>query len=205
MVLRNLGHVAPDQHDLALAAAQFAECLTLVQAMGQKDNIAEALAGLGAVAAHELLQQAVRLLGAAAALRETIGYQFDTVDQAAYDQQVAAVRAQLDPAIFDASWAAGQALSVEQAITEAEAVATAAQAVPDPQPPPPDAQYTAGLTAREVEVLGLVAQGLTTPQIADQLIISPRTVHAHLRAIYGKLDVTTRSAATRYAVEHGLG
>jgi DNA-binding NarL/FixJ family response regulator len=53
-------------------------------------------------------------------------------------------------------------------------------------------------------VLQLVAQGLTNPQIAEQLVISPRTVHAHLRAIYGKLEVATRSAATRFAVEHGL-
>jgi DNA-binding NarL/FixJ family response regulator len=60
------------------------------------------------------------------------------------------------------------------------------------------------LTGREVEVLRLVAQGLTTPHIAERLFISPHTVHAHLRAIYGKLAVTTRSAATRFAVEHGL-
>jgi DNA-binding NarL/FixJ family response regulator len=53
-------------------------------------------------------------------------------------------------------------------------------------------------------VLRLLAQGLTNPQIAEQLIISPRTVHAHLRSIYGKMEVSSRSAATRFAVEHGL-
>jgi DNA-binding NarL/FixJ family response regulator len=53
-------------------------------------------------------------------------------------------------------------------------------------------------------VLQLLAQGLTNPQIGERLVISPRTVHAHLRAIYGKLEVSSRSAATRYAVEHGL-
>jgi ATP/maltotriose-dependent transcriptional regulator MalT len=62
----------------------------------------------------------------------------------------------------------------------------------------------AGLTAREVEVLRLVVQGLTDAQMADQLVISPRTVNWHLTAIYSKLRVTSRSAATRYALEHHL-
>ena len=61
-----------------------------------------------------------------------------------------------------------------------------------------------GLTAREVEVLRLVAEGLTDAQVAERLVLSLRTVHAHLRSIYRKLDVRSRSAATRYAVEHGL-
>ncbi len=64
------------------------------------------------------------------------------------------------------------------------------------------APYPAGLTAREVQVLRLVATGLTDMQVAEQLIISPRTVHAHLTSIYTRLGVTSRSAATRYAVEH---
>ena len=60
------------------------------------------------------------------------------------------------------------------------------------------------LTAREVEVLRLVAQGLTDRQIAEQLIISPRTVNTHLTSIYNKLGVDTRAAATRFAVDHRL-
>lgn len=61
-----------------------------------------------------------------------------------------------------------------------------------------------GLTAREAEVLQLVAQGLTNAQVAAQLSLSPLTVNAHLRSIYSKLDVGSRAAATRYALEHGL-
>ena len=61
-----------------------------------------------------------------------------------------------------------------------------------------------GLTAREIEVLRLVTQGLTTNQIAEQLMISPRTADAHLRSIYSKLEVTSRAAATRSAIEHKL-
>ena len=59
-----------------------------------------------------------------------------------------------------------------------------------------------GLTTREVEVLRLVAQGMTDAQIAEHLVISPRTVNWHLTAIYSKIGVSSRAAATRYAIEH---
>ena len=65
-------------------------------------------------------------------------------------------------------------------------------------------RYPAGLTAREVEVLRLVSQGLTDMQVAEQLIISPRTVNSHLTSMYNKLGVDSRTAATRFAFEHGL-
>lgn len=64
--------------------------------------------------------------------------------------------------------------------------------------------YPAGLTAREVEVLGLVAKGLSNPEVAAELVLSPRTVHAHLRSVYRKLDVHSRTAAARSAAELGL-
>jgi len=60
------------------------------------------------------------------------------------------------------------------------------------------------LTARQAEVLRLLARGWTDAQIADELFLSRRTVHAHLREIFRKLGVSHRSAATRYAIEHGL-
>lgn len=64
--------------------------------------------------------------------------------------------------------------------------------------------YPAGLTAREVEILRLVAQGLTDVQVAEQLVISPRTVNWHLTSIYSKLGVSSRTAATRFAIEQQL-
>jgi DNA-binding NarL/FixJ family response regulator len=64
--------------------------------------------------------------------------------------------------------------------------------------------HSARLTARELEVLRLVAQGLTNEQMAEHLVISPRTVDTHLTSIYSKIGVSSRSAATRYAVEHHL-
>src|SRR6266567_137038 len=54
------------------------------------------------------------------------------------------------------------------------------------------------------EVLRLVAQGLTDVQVAELLVISPRTVNWHLTSIYSKLQVSSRCAATRYAIEHQL-
>jgi DNA-binding NarL/FixJ family response regulator len=60
------------------------------------------------------------------------------------------------------------------------------------------------LTEREIEVLHAVAQGLTDSQIAQRLVISPRTVHSHINSIYSKLGITSRSAATRFAIEHNL-
>jgi DNA-binding NarL/FixJ family response regulator len=84
------------------------------------------------------------------------------------------------------------------------------RSAPAPEPNPqsaihnPPSPYPAGLTDREVEVLRLVTQGLTSVQVADQLVISPATVNTHLRNIYDKLDVSSRAAAAKFAVEHGL-
>lgn len=75
------------------------------------------------------------------------------------------------------------------------------QKTPPAQPSP---SYPAGLTTREVEVLRLIADGLTNVEIAERLIISLHTVNAHVRSIFNKLDVTSRTAATRSAMEHGL-
>jgi DNA-binding CsgD family transcriptional regulator len=61
-----------------------------------------------------------------------------------------------------------------------------------------------GLTARETQVLGLVAEGVTTREISERLFISPKTADNHIQHIYTKLGVTNRAAATRWAMEHGL-
>ena len=64
--------------------------------------------------------------------------------------------------------------------------------------------YVENLTDRELQVLALLASGRTNAAIAAMLVISPFTVGNHLRNIYGKLGVTSRSAATRAAFERGL-
>ncbi len=102
-------------------------------------------------------------------------------------------------------------MTLEQAIAAAKQVKAPEHITPVSVRTPVETSSTSpsrgnpfGLTAREIEVLRLVTQGLTYAQIAEQLIISPRTADAHLRSIYGKLGVTSRSAATRYAIEHKL-
>ncbi|HUG17061.1 MAG TPA: helix-turn-helix transcriptional regulator [Thermomicrobiales bacterium] len=64
--------------------------------------------------------------------------------------------------------------------------------------------HPAGLTPREVEVLRLVAQGLTDTEVADALFVARRTVNSHLTSIYAKLGVTTRTAAATWAVKQGI-
>ena len=60
------------------------------------------------------------------------------------------------------------------------------------------------LTPRELEVLRLVARGMTNPQIAELLTVSLLTVKSHVRSIYNKLGFTSRSEAVRYTIGHGL-
>jgi DNA-binding NarL/FixJ family response regulator len=64
--------------------------------------------------------------------------------------------------------------------------------------------YPGGLTAREAEVLRLVAAGRTNPEIAALLVLSEKTVARHLSNIFGKLDVTSRTAAAAFAFEHHI-
>ena len=61
-----------------------------------------------------------------------------------------------------------------------------------------------GLSAREIQVLRLVASGKTNRQIASDLFISERTVERHLSNIFNKLDLSSRAAATAYAYQHQL-
>ena len=70
--------------------------------------------------------------------------------------------------------------------------------------PPPKAARPAGLTDREVDVLRLLARGLTKKQIAKALFIAPGTVHTHTVHIYEKCGVTTRAGVALFALEHGL-
>jgi len=73
--------------------------------------------------------------------------------------------------------------------------------ISDPELVVPTIMHSLGVK-EEVEVLKLIAQSLTDAQVAQRLVLSAHTVHAHLRSIYGKLGVSSRAAATRFAVEH---
>jgi HD-GYP domain-containing protein (c-di-GMP phosphodiesterase class II) len=65
-------------------------------------------------------------------------------------------------------------------------------------------EWPAGLTAREVDVLRLVARGLSSKQIAAHLVITPKTVRNHIEHIYAKIDTSSRVGASLFATEHGL-
>jgi DNA-binding NarL/FixJ family response regulator len=145
-------------------------------------------------------------LGLAEALREAMSAPISPVERASYERSVTAARAQLGGKAFAAAWAEGRTMTPEQAFT-VQGLATIPSPTPtEPSSTPPakSVTYPDGLTAREVEVLRLLAQGLTDAQIAEQLVISPRTVNNHLTSIYSKIQVSSRSAATRYAIEHQL-
>ena len=91
-------------------------------------------------------------------------------------------------------------LGAAPALARADALATCPVAEAAARAP----ANPAGLTAREIEVLRLVAEGLTDAEVAERLYLSPRTVSGHLRSVYNKLGVSSRSAATRFALEQGL-
>lgn len=108
-----------------------------------------------------------------------------------------AARKQLGAEHWATNYTAGCRLTSEQAIAEAEkAGAELAALCKRPLP--------AGLTEREAEVVRLLAEGLSNADIAARLVVSTRTVHAHLRSVFDKLDVSTRTAAVHEASRFGL-
>ena len=70
--------------------------------------------------------------------------------------------------------------------------------------PAPRVERPAGLTEREAEVIGLLARGLQTKQIARELGISVKTADRHIQNAYAKIGVSTRAAAALFAMQHGL-
>jgi len=205
-ILIVLANVEARQGDHAIAHRLFNESLAIVRKLGYKDLLAWGLEGLASLV-YEQPVWAARLWGVAGALRETIGFPIPPVYRADYERSVASARTTLGERAFTKAWAEGRMMTPEQVlaaqgqVTMPIATLTGLSSTPPTKVSP---TYPNGLTAREVEVLRLVAQGLTDAQVAEQLVISPRTVNTHLKSIYGKIGVSSRSAATRYAIEHQL-
>jgi DNA-binding CsgD family transcriptional regulator len=190
-----LGDAASGTGDQAAARTLYEESLSLSVELGDLWMSTLSLEGLARVAlATGQPEAAARLLGAADAVREDTGAPRSAAYFARlYEPSLERARAELGEDRFASARAAGRGLTLEEAPAVLEQLAKI-----------PAADRPEGLTAREVEVLRLVADGLTDAQVAERLVVSLRTVNAHLRSIYRKLDVRSRSAATRYAVEHGL-
>ncbi|HEX6477945.1 MAG TPA: LuxR C-terminal-related transcriptional regulator [Ktedonobacteraceae bacterium] len=196
--LHLLGRIETQRDEMPAARTYYQQSLALNRQVGEKWMTPFNLEGLaGVVATQGALRWAAQLWGAAEALREAIDVPRLPVDRRGYEQAVATVRAQLGEEAFAMAWQEGRAMSPEQAL----AASGELSASPPTASPP---TYPNGLTTREVEVLRVVAQGLTNEQVAERLVISPRTVDTHLTSIYSKIGVSSRSAATRYAMEHHL-
>jgi predicted ATPase/DNA-binding CsgD family transcriptional regulator len=205
-----LGEIAYRRGDFAQACERYEEGLALLMWLDDRLMVAiylERLASV-AVALGEAIW-AVHLLSAAQALRQVMGASMTTpLERDAREETLTTLHNLLDEQVFAAVWEKGQAMSPEQAVA-ARALSTQATALSAGVKSPmrnmhsPDALHE-NLTPREREVLRLVAQGLTDAQVAQRLVISPRTVNFHLSSIYRKLEVSSRSAATRYALEYHL-
>jgi predicted ATPase/DNA-binding CsgD family transcriptional regulator len=203
--LIGLGEVALGQGDHATARAAYEESIAIFEELGDRWFLAVSLDGLaGVTSAEGRFVRAARLLGTAEALFEDIGAPLPPHCRPAHERTLAAIRARLDEKNLAAAWAEGRAMTPERTIARLERTPEHTGAESEPTGVWSSLPYPAGLTVREVEVLRLVAEGLTDAQVAEKLYISLRTVNAHLRSIYAKLGVSSRSAATRYAVENEL-
>ncbi len=181
-----LGHVAARRGAHAAARLRFEQGLETARELG--DPMLEAACVEGLAGAHGPAL-AAQLLGAAETLRERAGAAWPAFVNADSERSADRVRRALGDERFAAEWAQGRAMG-----------ATEILGLGHPRPP----GNPAGLTVREAEVLRLVAGGLTDAQVAERLVLSVRTVHSHVRSIYRKLGVSSRTAATGYAFRQGL-
>ena len=207
-VLSIVAKVEACQGDHGAALALYEESLVIARKIGSKLTIAVCLEGMASVLETQgEPTQAARLWGAAEVLRETMGAPIWPVERAPYEHSVAATRNLLGARAFAAAWAEGRTMPLDQALA-AQGPGKMPTLISAGQPSTPPAKSSAtspgGLTRRELEVLRLLTMGLTNVQIAEQLVISLPTVNTHVGSIYTKLGVTSRSAATRHAVEHHL-
>lgn len=158
-------------------------------------DILEGLAMIGAALRQPVM--AARLFGAGQSWRQTFGFGLQSFHKEDRERSLTAVQGQLGTTAWSESFDAGQRLTSEQAMDEAHLSAQELASLAR-------SREVAGLTARELEVLRALALGLSSPEIADRLVVSPRTVHAHLRSIFDKLDVSTRTAAALEAARLNL-
>jgi len=205
------------------ARAWFAESLDLARRMGMRAMMAYALIGLALASGGGADPGwSARLHGAADQALADLGHVLQPLEErlAGLDRQ--RLRAAMGDVAFEADYAAGRTLGPAQALaalgrTDAAAgpPRVAHQARPGMQAEragalgsEPDAavlgQAVTVLSPRELDVLKLVAQGMSNPDIARQLVLSEHTVHRHLTNILRKLSMSSRAAAAAWAARAGL-
>jgi predicted ATPase/DNA-binding CsgD family transcriptional regulator len=203
-----LARIVLSQGERAEARVLYDESQEIARELNHMWLIAACLEGRAGIAAEEgQLSWAVQLWGAADALRETIRVPISRIERAEYERSIATARTHLGEKDFAAAWEAGRLMTPEQATTsQAEAIIgpIAVPAISSSLTYQTASTYPVGLTAREVEVLRLVARGLTSGEIAMELKISEKTVAHHLTHIFNKTSSENRAAATAFAIRHGL-
>jgi DNA-binding CsgD family transcriptional regulator len=209
-----LGKVTAVQGDLPAAHAFHQQALALFQELGDQGSLAACLESWASVVAKQgEAIWAAQLWGAAEVLREASGpsslFTLITTpgERVNAEQMRTLVQAELGEQAFAHAHAKGRVMTPAQALSAQEHIVLTSHLrapVSAERQPMPSRSATDDLTDREMEVLRLVARGLTDAQVADILVVSPRTVNAHLRTIYSKLGITSRHAATLFALEHQL-
>jgi predicted ATPase/DNA-binding CsgD family transcriptional regulator len=149
------------------------------------------------------VERLARLLGAYVGLLERTGFAPSSSSQDHSSTAASAIQCRLTTRAFESALAAGRLLSDERIAALAIEVLKSAPQVTSAAEPPREPCAHNVLSPREQEVLGLVAKGLTSKQIAQQLFLSPRTVDHHLASIFNKLGVDARAHAVAVAVRDG--
>lgn len=193
-----LGRIAILERKWQAADEHWRTALRLAQELGERWGIALSLDGMAGVATGwGQGEVAAPLFGAAEGIRGALGVGLPAIFQQWYEQDVARARGLLDEAAFAAAWERGKQAEVGALLgVYQQAVGEAAAERPG--------EKLALLSRRELDVLRLVAQGLTDAQVAEALVVSVRTVHAHLQSIYNKLGVSNRTTAVHLAITQKL-
>ena len=213
IVLNELGRLACLEGDVVEAGQRFGESLRVCWSTFDLWSLPKALEGLACVAVLTTQpERAVRLVAAAAALRERTGGPVMVADRGYYDQIVQRSRQQLSPEGFAAAWDAGRMLPLEDVVAEALVLADESGTPAEPDTAAVNRESGVddgdraffGLSLREREVLRLIADGHSNAEIAQALFISPRTASTHAANILGKLGLATRAELIAFAHRQGL-
>jgi predicted ATPase/DNA-binding NarL/FixJ family response regulator len=202
-VQHQLGDVAAEQAQLPMARACYEESIVLWHALHDAWGIALCLESMAVLAqSRGDSARALRLIGAAGSVRHAVQPSLTTpVQRLHFQHAIAAAETALGPTPSAAAFAAGQAMSLDEAVLYARSLPDTS---PSPQPAPalPVAGPFAWLTRREQEVATLLMRGLSNRQIAEVLVITERTAETHVCRILSKLGLGSRAQIPAWVLDH---